>query len=62
MKGVPMEDRCVICGKIVPEGRQICWSCDYIAESTTVKNKIHSIEKKFFLKNKVKYVKMAKEK
>lgn len=23
-----MEDRCVCCGKIVPEGRQICWNCE----------------------------------
>lgn len=52
-----MEDRCVICGKIVPEGRQICWSCDYIAESTTVKKiKFIVLRKKFFLKNKVKEV------
>ena len=24
-----MEDRCVCCGKIVPEGRQICWKCEH---------------------------------
>lgn len=23
-----MEDRCVCCGAIVPEGRQICWNCE----------------------------------
>lgn len=22
-------DRCVVCGEIVPEGRQICWKCEY---------------------------------
>ena len=21
------EDRCVVCGEIIPEGRQICWNC-----------------------------------
>lgn len=24
-----MEDRCVICNAIVPEGRQICWICEH---------------------------------
>lgn len=24
-----MEDRCVICGEIVPEGRQVCFNCTY---------------------------------
>ena len=23
-----MEDRCVCCGEIIPEGRQICWRCE----------------------------------
>lgn len=23
-----MEDRCVICGKPVPEGRMVCWWCE----------------------------------
>ena len=23
-----MEDRCVCCGKIIPEGRQVCWHCE----------------------------------
>lgn len=23
-----MEDRCVCCGEIIPEGRQICWKCE----------------------------------
>ncbi len=22
-------DRCVMCGEIIPEGRQICWKCKY---------------------------------
>lgn len=23
------EDRCMVCGEIVPEGRQICWCCEH---------------------------------
>lgn len=23
-----MEDRCVMCGEIIPEGRQVCLICD----------------------------------
>ena len=23
-----MEDRCICCGKIIPEGRQVCWTCE----------------------------------
>lgn len=23
-----MEDRCVCCGEIIPEGRMICWACE----------------------------------
>ena len=22
------EDRCVMCGAIIPEGRQVCWICE----------------------------------
>lgn len=22
------ENRCVCCGEIIPEGRQICWKCE----------------------------------
>ncbi len=25
-----MEDRCVCCGGIIPEGRQVCYDCEYI--------------------------------
>lgn len=28
-----MEDRCVICGKIIPEGRQVCPECERTAVS-----------------------------
>ena len=24
-----MENRCVCCGEIIPEGRMICWSCEH---------------------------------
>ena len=23
------EERCICCGEIVPEGRQVCWSCEH---------------------------------
>lgn len=23
------EDRCICCGETIPEGRQICWSCEH---------------------------------
>lgn len=23
------EDRCICCGKIIPEGRQVCLNCEY---------------------------------
>lgn len=23
------EERCVCCGKPVPEGRQVCWNCEH---------------------------------
>ena len=23
------EERCVMCGNIIPEGRQVCWNCEY---------------------------------
>lgn len=29
------EDRCVCCGAIIPESRQICWEC----ENKYIKNK-----------------------
>ena len=32
-----MEDRCVICGDIIPEGRQVCPNCeDKVMRSHTV--------------------------
>ena len=31
-----MEDRCICCGDIIPEGRQVCPNCE---ESVKIKNK-----------------------
>lgn len=28
-----MEDRCVCCGEIIPEGRQVCIRCEIMAEA-----------------------------
>ena len=30
-----MENRCVYCGEIIPEGRQVCPSCEKIQSETT---------------------------
>lgn len=24
-----MENRCICCGEIIPEGRQVCYQCEY---------------------------------
>ena len=24
-----MADNCIMCGKSIPEGRQVCWSCEF---------------------------------
>ena len=31
-----MEDRCIICGKIIPEGRQVCPGCEDCSEVTPI--------------------------
>jgi ribosomal protein S26 len=23
------EERCICCGKTIPEGKQVCWSCEH---------------------------------
>ena len=33
-----MENRCVCCDEIIPEGRQICWKCEH-------KNSIKHLDK-----------------
>ena len=30
-----MDNRCVYCGEIIPEGRQVCPSCEKIQSETT---------------------------
>jgi predicted nucleic acid-binding Zn ribbon protein len=30
-----MEDRCVCCGEIIPEGRQVCAKCEYEINNKT---------------------------
>lgn len=32
-----MEDRCVCCGAIVPEGRMVCPSCEREADAKSLK-------------------------
>ena len=36
-------DRCVMCGEIIPEGRQICWKCKYKTEPGETINCIHYV-------------------
>ena len=26
------EDRCICCGEVITEGRQVCWDCEYGVE------------------------------
>ena len=28
------EEHCVCCGEIIPEGRQICWSCEHSLDNS----------------------------
>ena len=35
-------DRCVSCGDIIPEGRQICWKCEHFYSLSSV-SKYHNI-------------------
>ena len=34
-----MEDRCVICGAIIPEGRMVCPICEKLAQGDSVDTK-----------------------
>lgn len=27
-----MEDKCIICGTVIPEGRQVCKACEKVSE------------------------------
>ena len=33
------EDRCVVCGEIIPEGRMVCHKCEYIEQGLTQSKK-----------------------
>lgn len=33
-----MEDRCICCGEIIQEGRQVCWACEEGGGSRMMKN------------------------
>ena len=35
-----MEDRCVCCGAIVPEGRMVCPQCETTAEANTFRRTV----------------------
>ena len=35
-----MEDRCICCGEIIPEGRQVCWTCEK-GEVNNGNNRMH---------------------
>ena len=41
-----MDNRCVCCGDVIPEGRQICAKCDSDAENTTTWRKRISVERR----------------
>lgn len=44
-----MPERCLICGAIIPEGRQICLNCELSKPKDLVlalKNRLHDKEKK----------------
>lgn len=32
-----MEDRCVICGEVIPEGRQVCLKCERMSDNEILK-------------------------
>ena len=38
-----MDDRCVCCGAVIPEGRQVCPSCESKAESKVITNPVKAI-------------------
>lgn len=67
-----MEDRCVFCGKIIPEGRQICIGCEnndnvnhpahYTDGNIEVIDFIEDKQLGFHLGNAVKYISRAGKK
>lgn len=43
------EDRCICCGKVIPEGRMVCCDCERITVTTQKKTKpkwMHALIKK----------------
>ena len=38
-----MEDRCVFCGEIIPEGRQVCMECEMDYVGAALKNKENTV-------------------
>lgn len=41
-----MEDRCVCCGQVVPEGYMVCLNCSYaIREQAKLKDFVNSLDK-----------------
>lgn len=40
-----MEDRCVICGEIVPEGRQVCASCKALIDRIDIERDVKALTK-----------------
>jgi hypothetical protein len=41
-----MTDRCVCCGSVIPEGRQVCPSCEAKIESKVITNPVKAIREK----------------
>lgn len=41
-----MEERCICCGEIIPEGRQVCINCENNAERYSEKWKIKKLKSK----------------
>jgi predicted nucleic acid-binding Zn ribbon protein len=47
-------NRCVCCGTIIPEGRQVCWECEHsIRKKEKVNDKRRSKRKKDRISKKV---------
>jgi hypothetical protein len=43
-------DRCICCGEIIPEGRQVCWNCEQnggpkVQENTPSETQIELVDK-----------------
>jgi len=38
-----MDNRCVYCGEIIPEGRQVCPTCERLQTETTKAEKVDNV-------------------